>query len=359
MKKLYNYLFFTTIILFLSCTEERDDLVVNSLPTSPTLAEISNSTINLVNLQNLPDNPAITLTWSAADYGVQTPINYDVEISNTDTFENVATFSNNNQRTISWSVSQLNVAAQKIGLPVEVESDLYVRVVASLGNDDDIRSVSNTAVLKVTTYFAYLFKDYYLVGAATQPGWDNNNNNPPLFRTVADENKYSYTGYFNADEFKVLEFLGQWQPQWGTDDGTTLSGNPATRSDDPSAFNISARGNGYYTFTFNVGNKTFSIEDYDDTNSTDFSDITVKGSASSTDISLTQSSFDSHLWYTNGVDLMSGSINFVDNNGGVWGNTTEFNGKATPNGGDIPITERNYNIWFNDLTGEYMIIPTF
>jgi len=356
MKKLYNYLFLTTLILFISCSETRDDFVINPSPTSPILAEISNSTINLVNLQSLPNNPAITLTWSAADYGVQTPINYDVEISNTDTFENVASYSNNDQRTISWTVNELNVEAQKIGLPVETESNLYIRIVASLG-DDGARSVSNTATLKVTTYFAYLFKDYYLVGAATAPGWNNNGNNPPLFRTQADANKYQYTGYFNADAFKVLEFLGQWQPQWGTDDGSSLSGNPATRPDDPGVFNATAAG--YYTFTFNIGNSTFSMESFDESNSTTYSSITISGSASASDVALTQSAFDAHIWYANGVDLMSGIVNFVDNTGGNWGNTSEFNGQATPNGGAIPITERNYNIWFNDLTGEYMIIPTF
>ncbi|WP_299667716.1 SusE domain-containing protein [uncultured Polaribacter sp.] len=358
MKKfLKNIIPIVAFLAIYSCAEDRDDFSINSSVVAPAVVEPSTTTINLVGLQNLPDNPAITLVWNKVDYGVQTPVNYDVEISNTQTFDNVASFSNNNQRTISWTVDELNVQAQKIGLPVEIESDLYVRVVSSLGTDDSVRATSDVITLKVTTYFAYLFDDFYLVGPASRAGWENNNNNPPLFRTEANADKYIYTGYFNADDFKVLEMLGQWQPQWGTDDNVTLAGNPATSSSDPGPFSIAAAG--YYTFTYDFANKTFSITTFDDSNSTTYTSITVKGSATVDDIALTQSTFDSHIWYVNGVDLKSGSVNFIDSNGAAWGNDNEFHGTATINGGDIPTTDRNYNISFNDLTGDYMIIPTF
>jgi hypothetical protein len=46
------------------------------------------------------------------------------------------------------------------------------------------------------------------------------------------------------------------------------------------------------------------------------------------------------------------------NGSNAWGNTTDFSGKATLNGGSIPVTiEDDYEVWFNDLTGEYHLIP--
>lgn len=358
MKKIIKFIIpVFAFLLIEACAESDDQITISPSSVSPSLLEVSNNVINLFDLQHLPNNPALTLTWTEADFGVQSPITYDVEMSTTQDFASFASFPANGQRTISWTVNELNVETQKAGLPIEIESDLYVRVVAKLGSSVSKDVVSETAVLKVTTYFAYLFKDYFLVGAATQPGWENNNNNPPLFRSEADSDLYEYVGYFNADAFKVLEFLGQWQPQWGTDDGVTLSGNPATRPDDPGVFN--APGAGYYTFTFDIDARTFTMREFDESQSADYTSITITGDATAMDVSLTQSTFDSHIWYANGIDLSSGTINFTDSNGGSWGNTNEFHGKATPNGAGIPITERNYNIWFNDLTGAYMIIPTF
>jgi hypothetical protein len=48
----------------------------------------------------------------------------------------------------------------------------------------------------------------------------------------------------------------------------------------------------------------------------------------------------------------------MTNTSSVWAGTTEFSGKATENGGSIPVVvEDDYTVWFNDLTGDYILIP--
>jgi hypothetical protein len=37
---------------------------------------------------------------------------------------------------------------------------------------------------------------------------------------------------------------------------------------------------------------------------------------------------------------------------------TSFSGLATLNGGNIPVVvEADYDVWFNDLSGHYILIP--
>jgi hypothetical protein len=68
--------------------------------------------------------------------------------------------------------------------------------------------------------------------------------------------------------------------------------------------------------------------------------------------------FDGHIWYANNVRLTPGDVAFVTGAGANWGSTTSFSGVATANGGSVPvIVEDDYDVWFNDLTGQYILIP--
>ncbi len=359
------FAFFTT-----SC--EDDSEVFTATETDPiTLSELAITSIELdpVNV----NNAAVTFVWTQADYGQQASENYSIEISSDEEFTNpvvATTISGNN--TVTLSVSELNSAAGNAGLFPFVWETIYARVVSTIGTQDSLPVSSNVISFDVYPYFNYVFMDYYLVGNGTAPGWNNNNNNPPLIRDTEDSQKFNYTGYFdkasadfNEGRFKVLEIVGLWQPQWGVDANEgedtilpsgSIAGNPGTQSGDPGRFGVET--SGYYSFTINFGTKTYTMEPYDASGATEYTSITAQGSALSGDVSLTQLSFDSHLWYANGVDLVPGEIQFTTNTGSIWGSTTEFSGESTENGGSIPVVvEDQYNIWFNGLTGQYIMIP--
>jgi hypothetical protein len=73
---------------------------------------------------------------------------------------------------------------------------------------------------------------------------------------------------------------------------------------------------------------------------------------------MNQLAFDGHIWYLNSVHLVPGDLQIMTNTSSVWAGTTEFSGKATENGGSIPVVvEDDYTVWFNDLTGDYILIP--
>lgn len=358
MKKISIFINTACALLFLSaCDDDVNTLTVNN--TAPVvLSELSVPEIELDATNT--GNPAITFNWTAANYGQQTPVNYLIELSSDNAFTNpVSTGTVTGTNAITLSVLELNTAVGTAGLPPFTWNNIYARVTSSIGTQSDLAVISNVISFSVYPFFNYPFKDYYLVGDATQPGWNNNNNNPPLFRDASNPNVYHFPGYYAAGQFKVLEVKGLWQPQWGTNDGTSIDVNPGTGSD-PGTFpnnNNPISAAGYYSFTIDYGSNSFTFAPQSTAGANNFTSIALQGSAVSS-TNMTQSGFDSHLWYANSIRLTPGNLQFLTNAGSVWASTTSFSGVATLDGGEIPIVvEDDYDVWFNDLTGHYIMIP--
>jgi len=358
MKKISIFITTACAILFLSSCEDSIDKFTVYDTDAVVLSELSISNIELDAVNG--NNPVATFNWTSADYGQQTPVNYTIQFSAENTFASpVVTGTVSGINSVTLSVSELNTAVGSAGLPAFVWNTVYVRVISSIGTQNDSQVISNVISFNVYPYFNYPYKDYYLVGDATQPGWNNNNNNPPLFRDASNPNLYHFVGYYGAGQFKVLEVKGLWQPQWGTNDGSTIDVNPGTGTD-PGTFplnNNAIAAAGYYSFSINYATSSFTFEPYSSAGAPTFTSMTVGGSASSS-TAMTQSSFDSHLWYVNNLTLEQGDLQFVTNTGSVWAGSTSFSGIATENGGNIPVVVGDdYDVWFNDLTGHYIMIP--
>jgi hypothetical protein len=349
---------FALILLIFNSCDDNTDLFEISSPSAPVLSELSLTAIELDPVNT--SNPIITLDWQNANYGQQTSINYVIQFaSDVDFTTPVVASSINGNNTITFSVNELNTSAGTAGLAPFKWNTLYARIIASIGTQSSNEITSNVIQFDVKPYFNYPFKDYYLVGDATAPGWNPDNTNPALFRDAANSKKYSYTGYFADGHVKVLEILGQWQPQWGTNDGTTLAVNDGTGSD-PGTFAVPS-GAGFYTFEMDFGANTFSYTSYNASSARDYTSMSVQGSATaggSTATAINQLAHDGHIWYARGIHLTSGDLQFITNTNLVLGATTSFSGKATENGGNIPVVvEDDYDVWFNDLTGSYILIP--
>lgn len=362
MKNMKKFSAITIIGLFLlifnSC-DDTSEIFTISAPTPAVLADLNFTDLELDAVNT--NNPAVTLNWVEADYGQQAAVNYSIQFSKDEAFtEPVTAATVVGTTAITLSVNEVNSAAGNAGLnPFEWET-IYARIKSSLGSRDSDISYSNAINFKVYPYFNYTFNDYYLVGDATAPGWNNNNNNPALFRDANDANVYYYTGLWaDNGHFKVLSTKGLWQPQYGTNDGSSVEVNPGGGSD-PERFPYGG-GNGipggYYTFTLNLASNTFTFEPFDATGITSPASLTLKGT-STADISMTPLTFDGHIWFANNVTLTPGEVEFVTGAGAKWGSDTSFSGVATDGGGAIPVVvEDDYDVWFNDLTGQYILIP--
>ncbi len=372
MKNLKNIsiLMLTAFIFLLisSCDDTTDKFVVSE--TSPvTLSELAISDIELDATNT--NNPAITFNWTEADYGQQASVNYSLEVSADDSFTNSiipATVNGNN--TITLSVSELNAAAGNAGLNPFEWATLYARVVSNIGTQNGLPVPSNSISFNVYPYFNYVFNDYYLVGNATPDNWNNNANNSPLFRDSENPNLFHFTGYFkgsngdyNSGRFKVLETKGLWQPQWGVTDNEgsddiktsgSIAGNPGTQDSDPGRFGVPT--DGYYTFTIDFSTKTYTTEPFNASGMTSPASLSIQGSSVET-TAMTSLAFDGHIWYATGLHLTPGDVTFLADSA-TMGSTTSFSGVATVDGGSIPvIVEDDYDVWYDDLNGRYIMIP--
>ena len=346
------------LLIFNSC-EDNSEIFSISAPNAPVLAGLNFTDLQLDAVNT--NNPAVTLNWNEADYGQQAAVNYAIQFSKDDVFTAPVTAATvTGLSSITLSVSEVNAAAGNAGLNPFEWKPIYVRIMSSLGTQNSNTATSNVIQFNVFPYFNYVFNDYYLVGDATAPGWNNNNNNPALYRDENDSNVFYYTGFFSDNgHFKVLETKGLWQPQYGTDDGTTVGNNPGGGTD-PERFPYGG-GNGipagFYTFTINFASNTFTFVPFNASGITSPATLTLQGS-STANVSMTPLAHDGHIWYANSVRLTPGDVSFVTDTGASWGSTTSFSGVATDGGGSVPvIVEDDYDVWFNDLTGRYILIP--
>lgn len=357
------------VLLFLSSCNDTTDTFSITAPTEPILSELNFSKIELDPVNT--SNPAVTLNWVESDYGQQTAVNYTIQFASDENFTMpVDAASVTGKNTITLSVSEINAAAGNAGLNPFEWATLYSRVIASLGSQKSKSINSNTIQFEVYPYFNYSFNDYYLVGNGTAPGWNNNSNNPALFRDSNNSNLYYYTGYFaksggyDEGRFKVLESKGLWQPQWGvtdnegSDDPATagdIAGNPGTQSNDPGRFGVPSTG--YYEFSIDFSTKKYTLTPFDASGITSPASLSIEGTSVAT-TAMTPLTFDGHIWYASSLRLTPGTVTFLTDAGAAWGGSTSFSGVATSGGDAIPvIVEDDYDVWFNDLTGRYILIP--
>lgn len=201
---LINAIFALLIFLGLSSCDDRELVQVEN-NAAPIVMDLSAEHVFLD--KNYPDNPALNVNWTQAKYTVPVEVNYKIEVSKTNDFKTPFTLGTLGQsiRTATYTVSQMNTAAQTIGLTTNVEGKMYVRVISSLGTNQ-IVATSNITSVMITPY-ALTYPTFYLVGAATYVGW-NSGTAQELYKK--DNKSYIYT-YMTPESFR---FLGQqaWSP---------------------------------------------------------------------------------------------------------------------------------------------------
>lgn len=381
MKIMKNKILILTIVCLgifglKSCTD--DDNFRFQTPESVQSIVITNSLLGeyILTVESFT-NVAERFTWESPDFGVQTNVNYDIEYSADGSFESPEVVTSTSENQASLTIEQLwNLASNNLGLEPNTDNDageLYFRVKADIGANEAENSPETFSEVQVV--FVRLvesdgggevaLRDLFLVGDATMPGWDNNNNNPPIVRDPENPNFYTFTGKFGGDPaaFKLLENRGQWQPQWGLSEGALASSDDLGA--DPDVFNVPGA-EGYYTITVDIDNASFDIVSFDDSASPTYGTIGIIGSATTggddgwgQDIDLTQSSFDPHLWYINGLELFDGESKFraEDDWSTNWGSNTALTGYGSFDGPNIPVAAGIYDVWFNDIDGTYVFIP--
>lgn len=314
--------------------------------------------------------------WNRISFDTPVQIDYQLEMDlESGDYSDSRVLGANNGTNTAVTYNNLNEAALALGAEPGVATNFKLRIKATTASPEVNPIFSNDVSAIITPFEAYPFKPLYFVGAATEPGWNNgdgnNATNPALFVDLNDVNKFYYTGYFNADEFKLLSNLTNWQPQYGPRNGAVGVNDGA--GNDPATFAVPTAG--YYDFNIDItgvtntaeGSSSFSlVPNTAAATAPTYTSIGLIGPATPNgwngpDENLTQSTFDPHQWVARDVVLVAGEmkIRADDDWANSWGDASNAYAGRGNNNNDPNITVKGgtYDIFFNDLDGSFLLIP--
>jgi len=278
MKKI---LIITTVILgvvftFNSC--EKNDFEPKLKATATVNPAMTNPTNDMELTLLLADsvNPVV-FDWSAATYTISegtlsNPV-YSLSIVQADSSWDMAKeLINTTGLTYENIVYDFNQLMLDLGVVPEVPTSMKVKV-ASIISTVGVTAVDSEEInFSLTTFEPPVpppvGKSLYLIGDATDIGWDNNNISLPfIYNEEADV--YEIIANLSGTGFlKAFEVQGQWAPQWGTDDdGTSETGILVYRptEDEPDPVAIPSPEAGVYKITFDLTNLVYTIEPFEET----------------------------------------------------------------------------------------------
>ena len=241
MKKL-NILasLFAGLLILTGCETDNDSNPTVQMPKDFVLNEPANAS-NPITLEqseklffSVKEQPA---------YGYTAAVNYQLEVDLNDawteatenteasyiTLEDVCTSVKMEIGAIGFAkaIVKLNGWGAKEDVP-EAAMEVYVRAKAYLSSLADKPCYSNSVKIKIYPYYVADAAPqlWFFVGNGAVGNWNNGagdmgNSTIPL-ALVADaeydsgtgEGEFTYTGYFAADQFKLVLNPGNWEPMW-------------------------------------------------------------------------------------------------------------------------------------------------
>ena len=244
---------------------------------------------------------------------------------------------------------------QIIGSETKTPNDISFRIktVSEYGE-----MYSQPFTLNITSYLDVepTVENIFIIGDMN--GWDNTSKEYIMFRANNDANDqtYTYTGYFpKASYFKFCseKNLGSYLNMYCADTNGVL------KLGDFGAFYVEQ---GYYTITIDIKNMNWNIVAFDGSAAKTYSSLGPIGGFCNWDNepAMSQSAFDPHQWRISYTFNSSTACKFRANHdwGNNWGGTTNEipYGKAVFDGSGATINDAGtYDIYFNDLTGHYVI----
>lgn len=389
MKKIV-YLVVTALLLagFTACTEDfnKDVASPQSYPQQDEQS-VDGFTFKLSDVLTAPvvltqedlDTSAVfkaVLTTATPELAEGAYLIFQLQLSATETFEVYVDIDSENlasESSATITAPDLNSAIYKFYGGKAEERTVYIRAYYSVVDGNTTVLMPNPVVLgpvKVTPVQNSI-DVLYITGDVISgiPTWKNSVEDigSGLQLMFADDPSvavYTYTASFlNTGETGGSKFpavAGDWGTAYGYTGGV-FAANGADNVPPPTA-------DGYYTLKVDLEAMTVEYIPYTESTATTYTSMGVIGPATpnewDSDIDMVE--LTPHIWVISSISLTEGEIKIRANDEWAvsWGATTETDqdlpfGKGTSdNGKNIKIDSAgDYYIAFNDLTGNYIVIP--
>lgn len=374
-------------VAFVACDKDID--------SNPTLQTPSTFKLNTPSYSQqvieLANSTSLNFTWSQPDYGMPLSCkygmqfsldgNYTVSVDQSTADESGTLVANYWQPSSEYTVPSATVNADDLakGLmqiakwssdDVPAEQVVYARAFSSVNNDT---IYSNVVSIKVVPYYIELSdaapEIWYLVGGIIGDGsWGNSVDGigtsllPMYTKAGAEYDKKTGTGeiewagYLPVGEFKIVKTPGDWTH--GFVEGSVDSPEDIwyRNGEEGNPDNIKVNEAGVYKITINTKDITINIEKLEGT--TAYTTMYASGDFNSwTETSdemtpMTTCATECHNWkfeVTGATTIKFLQAGWSPN----WGDSAFPYGVGVTNGANIPVSEGNWVVYFNDITGAY------
>lgn len=354
-KIFYRLLLLIWITTLVGCSEDTVKPTLKSTDTFKAPVLLNEATSSPVEFT--ADNPGEefeTFEWETADYGVNVPVRYIIEVSQLEDFGSSAIVKQiegsgtSAVRSVSVLNQEMNNAMLALGLVSGEESTVHVRLfsfIEGVIRDTLVSNVIQRTATPFRTSDCGAYCSIGLIGDATPGGWNIDTDMRLADPEGIDKSTWVVTVYLTAGEVK-FRAMDAWDTDWGLDG---VQGGP----------NIPVTTPGYYKVTFNDQTGDYSFVPAGTNIYASMGLIGAQSDWGSDIVDLTQSEEDDHIW-TATFALNAGAVKFRaedawDNN---WGGTTFPSGYGIGGGADIIVpVSGTYFIYFNDASGEYFFAP--
>jgi hypothetical protein len=165
--KTINYILSALVSLMLVTSCDKDDLVVVLNESLESTLSTSSSSVELD--KEAPDATALTLNWTAPDFGFNAAAYYKLLMS--DVNGAMQSIANTSETSKSFSVSELNKTIVNLGFEAGTQASVSIELQTIIGAQDP-KSLASTSV-EITTYATVLdlSTEWGVVGSGTPNGW--------------------------------------------------------------------------------------------------------------------------------------------------------------------------------------------
>lgn len=383
MKKLsYICLAFATALGMVACSDDYTDWAKQSSSAAPEAATVDGFTATATGTVDLnrPGSNVVLCVLTNSNglsegYSVQS-INLELTPASADTISSDVQTLELDPNGIIDSATVQSAVTHSYGLSPTARP-FTGKVTAVVSNGDD-NVLVNAGTINVYITPAYLAAPlYWIVGLN---GWDTDGAQKSVLYPSKDNpsTQFSYTAQWpNQWSLKIwaTDNIGDWDNAWCTQNNGDNSASGSLVQGNLGAFGPPTE-NEYYTLNIDMNAKTYSWTKIDAPETT-YDHISLIGGFNGWggDLDLEHASDGNvHNWYAHNVQLTAGGFKFRANHGWdiAWG-TNESEGSYVGISGSLTVYGRGliggsngnltldsdgtYDVYFNDITGQYVFVP--